>query len=621
MKADPESVDCGELCRAAKSAQARLVLARWLDLLGLSALPVFASATAVAAAGRVLGRCAFGPTAAVGLLILWLAVCAVWARVRRPTVGTALAMWDERAGRNEQYLSAYCFELQPGDMARGERLHVERARSRLRDDLANLRRDLPCPVQRRAWLLPAAFVGLVASGLFRGPTSAADERLDSQAAAEAREVGAALGEEARVLDPLEGLTPEERKEIEKLRAGIGDTAERLRRLSDETPREVLEELERRAREAEKLADAFGAGEGDILSTALVAELERHADTAELAGGLRAKDPGKIASEAEKIAERLRREPSIEERERLEDALSRAIRSANQDDLASPTGRSLAEANRQLKEKRLRESADEFSKIARRFKRAKEQRRARRRLQRLADRLRASGQRIFAGKGSVQRLAQQRYAAQPRPASGRIVRVGALPPGQRARFGSLGRMPIGSGRRQGTQGYCPVPGSGPQGAAQPGQGQIPVPGAGQAPIPGGGMGQTPVPGSGTGTGQLGEPSAASAGDGGHEAGHGSAPYGNTPTRPFDATSTGVVNAQAARDGESSVRRIDGGMHSEEAERESRRMAVEFINAEEEALDAEPLPLTRRTQILRYFTGLRTQIEGEAAPTGTGTEGER
>ena len=167
-----------------------------------------------------------------------------------------------------------------------------------------------------------------------------------------------------------------------------------------------------------------------------------------------------------------------------------------------------------------------------------------------------------------------------------MRVGSLPPGQRARFGTLGRMPVGSGRQPGARGYSPVPGSVPQGGAQPGQGQIPVPGAGmgsagagQTPAPGAGMGQTPVPGSGTGPGQLGGASAAGAGDGGLEAGHGSAPYGNTPTRPFDATSTGVVNAQAARDGESSVRRIDGGMHSEEAERESRRLAVDFIKAEE------------------------------------------
>jgi hypothetical protein len=125
-----------------------------------------------------------------------------------------------------------------------------------------------------------------------------------------------------------------------------------------------------------------------------------------------------------------------------------------------------------------------------------------------------------------------------------------------------------------------------------------------------MGQTPVPGSG-----LGGASAQGAGQGGLKAGHGSAPYGNTPTRAFDATSTGVVGAQAVRDGESSVRRIDGRMHAEEAARESRRLAIEFIRAEEEALDAEPLPLTRRRQVLRYFTGLRTQIEGEVVPDRT------
>jgi hypothetical protein len=66
----------------------------------------------------------------------------------------------------------------------------------------------------------------------------------------------------------------------------------------------------------------------------------------------------------------------------------------------------------------------------------------------------------------------------------------------------------------------------------------------------------------------------------------------------------------------ARRIDAGSHGEEAARDFRQLAMRTIQDEEDALDEEPLPLSRREQVLRYFTGLRRQIETEAAtPTAT------
>jgi len=41
-----------------------------------------------------------------------------------------------------------------------------------------------------------------------------------------------------------------------------------------------------------------------------------------------------------------------------------------------------------------------------------------------------------------------------------------------------------------------------------------------------------------------------------------------------------------------------------------VAVEFLKAQEEALSAEPLPLSRRDQVLRYFTALRKSLERAA-----------
>ncbi|MHC4503953.1 MAG: hypothetical protein ACYTFI_11660, partial [Planctomycetota bacterium] len=306
---------------AARAAQSRLVRARWLELLARSAVPVFATAGAAQALSLLARGRGCGPAGAAAFVLVWAVACALWARLRRPDLGSALAAWDERAGRNESFLSAYCFETQHvshhqdtkvtkgpldgrtkklGDLGAlvvddvaasvsdGERLHIERARAQLADCLGRLPRDLPVCLAHRSWIAPLVFVGFVASGLFERPAAREDLRIEDEAASGARDEGRALSDETKVLGPMKGLDPDERGKVEKLRSNLEGTAEKLQKLSDQTPREVLEELERRAREAEKLAESLGDGEGDILSPGLVAELERHADTADLAAGFRSK---------------------------------------------------------------------------------------------------------------------------------------------------------------------------------------------------------------------------------------------------------------------------------------------------------------------------------------------
>lgn len=53
-------------------------------------------------------------------------------------------------------------------------------------------------------------------------------------------------------------------------------------------------------------------------------------------------------------------------------------------------------------------------------------------------------------------------------------------------------------------------------------------------------------------------------------------------------------------------------TEASGRSARDIAIDFLKVQEEALSAEPLPLSRREHVLRYFTALRQQLE--AAPTG-------
>ncbi len=78
-------------------------------------------------------------------------------------------------------------------------------------------------------------------------------------------------------------------------------------------------------------------------------------------------------------------------------------------------------------------------------------------------------------------------------------------------------------------------------------------------------------------------------------------------PTEATE--VVEAAPANEGASQVRQLSEQGHREEAAVQRRASALEFLRAEEEAISKEPIPLSRREQVLRYFTVLRKQLEGK------------
>ena len=63
------------------------------------------------------------------------------------------------------------------------------------------------------------------------------------------------------------------------------------------------------------------------------------------------------------------------------------------------------------------------------------------------------------------------------------------------------------------------------------------------------------------------------------------------------------------GPSHTRDIDGQPRSEGSSRSPQDITVEFLKAQEEALADDPIPLSRREQVLRYFTELRRRLEAE------------
>jgi hypothetical protein len=75
----------------------------------------------------------------------------------------------------------------------------------------------------------------------------------------------------------------------------------------------------------------------------------------------------------------------------------------------------------------------------------------------------------------------------------------------------------------------------------------------------------------------------------------------------AKSDSEVVATAGKEGDSTVRSVEGEARAEQATRTRQEVMADFIAVEEQALDDQSLPLSRRQQVLRYFSALRTQFE--------------
>lgn len=103
---------------------------------------------------------------------------------------------------------------------------------------------------------------------------------------------------------------------------------------------------------------------------------------------------------------------------------------------------------------------------------------------------------------------------------------------------------------------------------------------------------------------------------NKAGSGSAAYGNTATAAHEATREETVTAEVGSSGTSELTAREPEQRTEASARSTRDVAIEFLKVQEDALAAEPLPLSRRAHVLRYFTALRKRLEQEPGPdTGT------
>ena len=594
--------------RAASRATGRLALVDGCALLGRTAAPVFAGAAVLWAVLRRVGV-RDETWWAIALMVAWLAAVALIAWSRRLAPFDALAAWDRTAGRREMFASAWFFERSAATTP-GAALHLALAHASLQTERGHLVRSFPLRPRVAAWLAPLAFAVFVFSGWLRLPISTEDRALSAEARTNAGRVGAELAKRSAVLEPLKGLSDEEKKRLLNLQAKLEEAAKKLERM--ETPRDLLEELERRARDTEKLAEQLRTDDLGALSSPLLAELERNADTAELGSALRGQDLGRVAEEARLLEARLGHQvPTREEQERIEEALKRALDAMNDKDRHSKFGEDLEEALKHLAAGDRQRAAQHFGDLADRFGRAAQRQQAQNQLRDLAQSFRGAGGQILGGQ-NLQRLMPAPFGTMPLP--GFQLAPGQMPPGMMPMPGQgapFALIPMPGTPPPGTPNgmlLFPVPGTGQPPGGQP----LPFPGFGQNPggLPPDGVMIFPIPGDGgmIAGGAIAIPgSGGDASVGGSQAGVGIAPLGGDPTKPLDATQTGVVAPAPGAEGPSETHAVAGQSHREQAARSRTEIAKEFLKAEEAALADEPLPLSRRAQVLLYFTALRQQLE--------------
>jgi hypothetical protein len=286
---------------AARRVADRLMWRRALALANQTVL-----AAALGAAGAVvLGRQLAPESAAWGwapvALVLWAAGCVAWAWKHLPDAYGAFAHWDSVSRTAGSLASAWWFRLQPVPGV-GEQLHLREAEGILQRRIPELAPEIPTGRPTRTWWWLLLIPVIVGSGLGRRSLSWDQRKLTE----ETKEVAAALAQELsatreKLRDEKAGDVAEEIVKGGKLEDIMAGAEKLLAKPGGTTTGEMLDGLEDRARKIEELAQEFRGG-NDWAPSALIEELERHADTAALAGEIREKHAMGGAAEAERLGD-------------------------------------------------------------------------------------------------------------------------------------------------------------------------------------------------------------------------------------------------------------------------------------------------------------------------------
>ncbi len=544
---------------------------------------------------------------------LWVAAAAASAWRSRRSPYTALASWDTAAGRHDALSSAHVFAHESATAEDpGRLLHLDRSAGFCDTASSRLATDLPLPRLRWTVLAPVAAIVFSLLPWWRPVVSPGDQPLTAdQAAAVAAEADRLAQDTGLPLEQLPELTDAERRSLEELARTQRELAEALRQSEGKSPREVLDDLEKQARAAEALAKQLGADANAWASEQLLAELRRHPDTADLADAVTAKQPARAAEEARELATTLKN-PALtsEVAERLSRTLDSALTEAGSVDTQKPVDAAVTDADQDLKQDQPVAAGDAFEKLAETFDRQHQRDLAREELEQLAERLREAGSSIMGQQGEgLKKLAGQpgQTANSPMPSLQSLPNLGEpgdsldqLPiPGL---DGMPNAMPGDPSQRRGT----PIPGTGPPPKDARPLAVIP----GTAPKDAQPLAlAAPIPGAKPGSAAFAIPGARGQGipaAGGTLPGHGATESGNQATEVKAAAAQGEVAAAPGAEGESFTQSISGQPRDEAVARAARQSAAAFLKEQEQALDTENLPPSRREQIRRYFESIRKKV---------------
>jgi hypothetical protein len=569
------------LITLAAHARRRLAIQQWFAFI-VRDLRWWFAVVVLAALARLTG---YGlPTWSVWLIPAWLLLIALIAWRRVPATAGALARIDRALALDDLLLNAWDFSARHANGSFAKE-HLRRADERLSQLDAARALPIALPLRHLAALVLLSL--LLVSG-FLAPLPPAlpvvlDERQRDELTTQANE----LAREAAQI-PTAALEEAEKAKLDELQQRIREAQEQAKRQGLTQP-EVLKELDRLAHRAEDLAALLD--QSDSPNAALLSELERHADTADLATALRAGDLAKAAAEAKALSERLaRKDLTLDERRRLEQALDRAAKAATGD--RSAAAEAVKQAQAAMQQGDPQQAGKALQKLAQNLAQRQQRQDAAKKMSTLANRLRSTGSRLLSSPaGALSKLPPGARS------SGAPLAANSLPP---ARF-QPGSKP-GSGNRpgNGTPSGQPAKGQGKgQGQGQ-GQASIPVPGTGNGNAAGG-AGSIPVPGSGAAGASL-----AGGVPGGSQAGNGHVKATGAATAPLTAAQTSTVTA-ASGEGHSEQVQVGGQVHEEGAARAVSQTPLTMVDAEERALDEDPLPAGRRAQVKAYFNLLREKLE--------------
>jgi len=642
-------VDAG-FATAADKAVGRLVSVRFCQLLRSSVVGFLLLGLLPLLVARFLGVDWACGWVALGACLLWGGVCWGIAWIGRPDRFGGLARWDRAAGRQGTFSSALAFEgmVDPG---LGESIHLQRAGAELDKALPNLASDLPLGMRHWTWVVPVLGVLLFLVPWTRPALEAGEETLTQDMLADAAAEADLLQRSADDLSAVGGLSAEEKAKMEQLKKSVAATAEEVGDASGKTTREVLDALEERAREAEKLARELGLGGEPWASEAMVEALREGPDTADFGDAIGDEDTGSAASEATRLAEQLEAEDlSDEVASRMEQALNHAVDAGDEADSSRLAGKAVTQGAKELEQGSEQGAAESFRQLARSLKQVEEREKTQEELEKLAQQLRQAGSNISGtGADGMEQLAgndgqssegqdqsngmsqlgsndalsesmpmpgQQGRNQQPQPQS----QQGGMGQSQQMQMGQMQAPQPGQQQPQQGQGQkggrsmalqqAPNPGQGKdQGQGQPMM-MAPIPGLDPSEQPSALMfGGDPSDGQPAGTIMMSGGPSDKTGQGGLQAGFGTTELGANETDALDASRSSMVGAQAGRDGASYTRAVEGGVREEATSRSARGEAAEFLRVQEEALDGQALPMSRREHVLRYFKAVRQQFEGE------------